>query len=443
MGETPDKMDSFERAYAELKRNEQIPLAESSIAQKNEIIADFLSRRFNQNATIPADHYGRETMFGAYKKIDIDESIIRKNNENLDDHNPKEALENKTDKPYVLNKAIENSTSLKGLDRATAKAIENQTISETELKEKFPLADSNIVKAAAYTLLNTQNAAANDGEIDTNLRDMAITHLQYAHKDNPSYDQWIASKQDEITKTITQSPEIMRDLKSLKCPQDIETTEQLEDQFTIRQRLAENLTNVYGKAYGVNDTFNQNDSHIVFKSREDLLKDPTNAYLSSNIPGTQNDETLIYRYNPAFQMSTKNVASYAQTDQEEAQLFLNSMNEELQHGIDNILADKLVLGTLNQPEAEQHALSYTLNKLFYIDPKIELPTHSADRKHYNQSIEKYADQYVEKTAKDTAEKVTSAVMANYDKDIPETTVSVNDTLPPTEQPSLLDRIFKL
>ncbi len=441
MGDDPNKLDSFERAYAILKHDDMLPLAESSIAEKNDIIADFLSRRFNHNATIPADHRGRETFFSSYKEIDIEETIIKENLENLDDFNSDEALENKTNKAHAINKAIENTAALNGLDLRTAKEIENGEITEAKLKEQFPLADPNIVKAASYTLLNTEYAAENNGQTDENQRDMAIAHLNYAQKDNPEYDQWIKSKQSEIAKSITQSPEIMRDLKALKCPQNIETTEQLEEQFTVRQRLTENVAEIYTKAFGVNDTFNKNDAHIIFKSREDMLKDPALAHLSSFLPGIVNDETLTYRYNPAFEMSTRNVA-HAKTDPQEAESFLKSISEELQHGVDNALADKLVLGTLNQPEAEQHALSYAMNALFYFDINTESPDHSSESEHYAKTVEKYKNQYVENTAKDTAEKITNTVMTNYDKDIPAPTFTKIDTPEQSEPSGFLNKFFK-
>lgn len=433
--EDPKKQDTFEREYAALKAHGK-PLAFSSdsLANSDRIITQYLSRTFNGSSAIQTNHLGRKSFFGGLEPIDIEARKIEQNATNLADFNSEEALDHKADKLHTLQRLISAAPSLKGLTPAVAQKIENHTVNDKDLRAAFPNADLNIVKAAAYTLLNATQERLPNGKPDQHLQDMSITHLHYAQESDKAYDAWSAGKQAEIARAMTGSNSLMSDLKQLRCPQNISTTAELEEQFTLRQRIARTMTDIYAKTYDVQDTLSgADDTHVIYKSRADIVQNPALAYASANLPGVVNDETIIYRYNPAAQLTLQNSSLFTQTDKAEALLFVDSMAEELQHTVDNINADNAVLGQKAQsPALEQHNIAFTLNRLYYQSPTQEFPKNASESLRYGQQADKYAAQYIESTAKISAANVSAAVMKSYDAPLPPKPVA------PIEEKSVLD-----
>lgn len=437
----PKDMDNFERAYAVLKQNRVLPLTESSYAQKDAIITQFLSKNFNGESAIRTDHLGRDGFFAPLTSIDIEQKTIRDNTKDLTSQNPADVLENKNNKLYVIEKLIANAPSLRGLDLNTARDIQSGDLTRKDITTKFPDTDPHIIQAAAYTLLNAHKEAAPNGKPDDDLKDMIGLNLLYAQKNNPEYDAWSQAKQNEVIAAITSSPEIMRDLKSLRCPENISTTEELEEQFAARQRIAGNMTDIFAKAYGMIDTLHGGDAHIIYKSREKMLNDPALAHLSAFQPGIVNDETIIFKYNPVTHLTSPNISTYTTTDKAEAQQFIEALSEELVHTVDHIMADRAVLGTMppNTP-VEQHAIAFTLNSLYRETVTMNFPKNAQESDIYQAQHDKYAAQYIENTAKTAAEKISNTVLDAYDAPLPEAKAALPTTAP--AETSTLDRLIQ-
>lgn len=438
MGEdSQNNQDSFDEHYNRFKDGvlpKGLRLAESERILSDKIITQYLQRNFNEEAGIPMD---RMNLRGT-KVLNIEEMIIEANNKNWqldqgkgfasdtvtsisafffgeEQHDkaqktPEQLLSDQNAIAYLnqdasesMRLAVENIVahipSLAGFTLEDAKGIARADLSTegngADILAKFPDADPNTLRAVAYSLLHVSKVDDQDLQ-GQDFDETARSYMHYAHEESKPYDEWEMDRRIEIMNAITGNPEIMADLLLIKAPGNIETASDLQSQFRVRERVADAVTEAVAKVHGMSDTLDGDDVTVVYKSGADIMEDKMLGYMHTSITsGILNDETIILRYNPAYFLRER-PTEFAHTDSEEVEFFLKSALEEIQHGVDHVQTDRLILGTL--PEGaplEHHVVMSALSRLTYAD---------------HEDYEAYSTQYVEKAAKAIADDVTFEVV---------------------------------
>ncbi len=310
------------------------------------------------------------------------------------DNNALNYLEGTRTKTDVLANVISATPSLNGISIQDAVSIAEADIlnkgNAAETLNKFSGADPSLVRAVSYTMLYIENGKAHgQNEVTKEMSNQARSYMHYTSHENTEYVNWHADRRNEVITSIARDPELMEQIKQIKCPLNISTEEELLEQRNLRESIADNIVSKMSKTFGVDDVLTAEDSTVAHLSRLNMrVQNEGIGSMHSHQVGILNDETIVLGYNPAYHLA-ENDAFFMKTDQDETRFFIDTVIEETQHAIDNIYADKLVLGTLT-PDApiRQHAAMIALNDLTYSSA--------------TNSFDEYKNQYIEKTAKETA-----------------------------------------
>ncbi len=426
MGDTPsDKPNAFERHYNRF-RNDSPPLAENERALSDRVITQHLQDNYD-NDEIPMDRIDFSVP-GAIDRVERNLREASKANWDPDhsdgmvsetinylsmmiygeaeqspeqrasDTNARAFLGKTRTDANVVEDIINRTPALSGFSMDDAKAIARADMSDTDngiaTLSKFPDADPNLVRAVAYTMLHANADSLSDEDLQG--QDFAGTARGYLHYSNEygnAYRDWELDRRNAVLDDLKGNPDFMADLGRIKAPQNIETADELAEQFAIRERIADTIATRFADTYGVSDILTKDDITVTYATRATFSEDATGGYMAHTNIGILNDETIVVRYNPAAPLMD-NTRYLAKTDIDEADFFLRSAVEEVQHGVDQIYADKLVLGTLpeNAP-VDHHATMSALNYLTYADGDP------------GAGYDDYANQYVESSAKNVAQDI--------------------------------------
>lgn len=327
-------------------------------------------------------------------------------------------------KQETLQNVINATPTLKGFTIDDAVSLAN---GETATRVKFKDADPNIMQAAAYIMLDQNKSKLEISHPDfakkhpnTDFADMASVSTFYKAEDDQTYKEWEAGKRAEIISGITSSPQIMADLEKLRSSTNISKSDEIVEQYQIRERIADNIGAIFAKTYGL-DNLDASDITVIHKSLDDYYENPEIAGAWQTQHGVNNDEAVIISYNPIKELMFRD--QLALTDSDTRELFLKTTIEELQHTTDNIYGDNLVNGKL-KPEhpAFDHTAMVVLNTLNYT-------TSSSDH-------EGYKMQHVERTAKEVAEEISEAInnhIENPDQEIKQQEPEQNQSTPSTHK----------
>lgn len=426
MGDTPnDKPNAFERHYNRFK-NDSPPLADSERALSDRVITQHLQKNYD-NDEIPMDRIDFSVP-GAMDRVERNLRDASEANWNPDhsdgmvsdainyvsmmikgeeeqspeqiasDTNARAFLGKERTDANVVQDIVTHTPALVGFSLDDAKAIARADMSDTDngisTLSKFPDADPNLVRAVAYTMLHANEASLTEDDLQG--QDFAGTargYMHYSNEDGNAYRDWELDRRNAVLDSLTGNTDFMADLGRIKAPQNIETADELAEQFAIRERLADTIATSFASTYGISDTLTKDDITVTYATRATLSEDATGGYMSHKNIGILDDETMVVRYNPAAPLMD-NSSYLAATDIEEADFFLRASIEEVQHGVDQIYADKLVLGTLPEDApVDHHATMAALNYLTYA---------AGDS---GAGYDDYAGQYVESSAKNVAQDI--------------------------------------
>ncbi|PCK00537.1 MAG: hypothetical protein COA45_01810 [Zetaproteobacteria bacterium] len=472
MGEkSQNNQDSFERYYNRHK-GDGLRLTETERVLSDRVITQYLRKNFNEESGIPMDRIDLDVIGGV---TDIEQIIAAANEKNwnpnysegfvsetvknvmayfstpepktpeqvLSDQNAENYLLGNSQDKAVVDNIISHVPSLVGFSLEDAKTIARADIAgvsgSTDIDEKFPAADRNLIRSVAYSMLYVNRDEIKDSDLqDQDFSEMARGYMHYAHEDSEAFSVWEMDRRIDIIDAITNNPEIMADMALIRAPKNIETAGDLHAQFKIRERIADGIAVAAAKTYGMSDTLNGDDVHVVYKSKADLEKDGTLGYMGAGTSGILNDEFVIIRYNPAYFLMER-APELTQTDHEEVSFFIKTVVEEVQHAVDQIQTDRLVLGMLPEDAPlEHHATMAALNRVTYAD--------RGDYKEHADYHEAYRTQYMEKTAKAIADDVAFEVV--YAMENPEENNKIldgvsDDLTQVTDQPAISSGAFKI
>ena len=426
MGDTPnDKPNAFERHYNRFK-NDSPPLADSERALSDRVITQHLQNNYD-NDEIPMDRidFGVPGAIARVERNLIEASEANWNPDHSDgvvsdainyvsmmikgeeEQSPEQSASDSNARAFlgktrtdanVVQEIITRTPALSGFSLDDAKAIARADMSDTDngtsTLSKFPDADPNLVRAVAYTMLHANSESLSEADLQG--QDFAGTargYMHYSNEDGNAYRDWELDRRNAVLESLTGNQDFMADVGRIKAPQNIETADELAEQFAIRERIADTIATSFAGTYGISNILTKDDITVTYATRATLREDATGGYMAHKNIGILNDENMVVRYNPAAALMD-NASYLATTDIEEAEFFLRASIEEVQHGVDQIYADKLVLGTLpeNAP-VDHHATMSALNYLTYAggDP--------------GAGYDDYANQYVESSAKNVAQDI--------------------------------------
>ncbi len=451
MGDTPDtKEDAFEFNYNRFKDRE-VPLAQSEAEKSDRIITQYLQEKFNENSGILLD---RKTFSGGVPKFTDVEKEMReaaqanwnpdhshglvsdavgyvtsfisdpdaeKTPEQLaSDANARALIARERDQTDVLNDLIKHTPSLKGftLDDAVsiAKSDANGEIGTT-IPDKFPEADANTAKALAYTMLHAHRTEIDEPTLKgTDFAEIARGYMHYSTPQSDAYNAWSAERTAQAVKELRSNPEFLAAVSQIKCPDNISTAEDVRDQAVLREQIADIITDSFAASYGVADILDKDDTTVVYKSAKQIDEDGgTMGYMTFKEAGILNDEVIALRYSPNYHLMDRNTYK-AETDSEEAHFFIRAATEEVYHGIHQIQADKLVIGSLKEDDPIHHnATMGALNWIAYAGGT-------------RSSFEEYSKQYIESEAKAVAS-TTADQIITLGAIVPDQSAPTADSLP--------------
>lgn len=395
--------DIFERTYAAIKAQDRTNLrfTEEGRATLDKTLSGYLAQNYNERSGI----YVKRFSSGEVKFITPEEQWQSEHDKHLNqDELKKYQNPANTDgiQKDLIRKIIDGTPALKGFSLEDAMAVADEK--KAAVFKKYPGAPQNMIEGVAYTMLHLHkdefgktNPDFAKRHANTDFSDMAFVHALYAAEANPAYKQSYQERLGRVKDDILANPEIMGNINKLKAPQNLSTAEDVVAQTALRQKILEGVTDIYAKHFGVS-TLDKKDVRVVYAESSVLEKERTPAYASSRLPGLANDELITYRYNPAFTLLTG--IRRPADDKEERRIFLTDIFEEIEHAKDSAQADMLVSGKMNATHPDfQHTAYYTLNKLQYKDGSAE-----------GVEYQSYANQYIEKTAKDGAKTVADGVL---------------------------------
>lgn len=435
MGDTPtEDQDAFERHYNRFK-NRDIPLAESERVLSDRVITQYLERNFNEQSGIPMDRIDFGVPGGiskietnlikageAHWNPDHSDGVVsdavgyvtgffvdppsKTPEQSLSDDNARSYLARERDGTQVIGDIINRTPALSGFTLDDAKSIVRDDLAgangTTAIAEKFPDADPNMLKAVAYTMLHVhKNDITEDDLSGHDFADMARGFMHYAHEDQESFSTWNADQNAQVVAALKANPEFIETLAKIKAPDNISTADELREQFAIREQIADTIATTFAQVHGVSDILDDDDITVIYKSAKDIENDGgMMGFMAFKEIGILNDETISLRYNPAYHLMDDRTYK-AETDMEEAGFFMRAATEEVYHGIHQIQADRLVLGSLPEDQPIGHnAMMGALNWMTYTDGTVDHET--------------YSGQYIESTAKEVADGVATSLIAHME-----------------------------
>ncbi len=353
-----------------------------------------------------------ETAYSAFKKYFGEVTSAKKWSymlkENIIKRHPiADNMDNNTQRNSIIVRSlIDKIPSLEGFSLDDAVGLLKGGDSELSVRSKYKSADPDIMMAVACTMLDAKKEelkkaypefAKEHENLGTDFLDIASTSVLYKAKDSRKYRNWTDDKLEKIVNNIKSTPSIMNNLAMIKSPDEIRTLQDAIEQYQIRRELTDQIGEVYANIYGL-DNFNHNDIDLVHKSFLDYMEGSAIATAYSTTPGTVDDEIVISSYHPLVDLIRSHKLFTETSKENSATIFLKTTFEELQHTTDNIYADMLINGKL-PPEhpAFEHTSLFILNSINYTDASIS-----------GQSL--YEQQYLERTAKFTAQDITFEVL---------------------------------
>ncbi len=302
----------------------------------------------------------------------------------------------------TIAKIIDARPELEGFSLDDAVNLVSDGDVSLEIRQKYPDANSEILLGVAYTMLdNNEEALMADharfylDHRSIDFSEMAGINIFYALDDNQTYKDWESEKRAEITQRISESHEIMDGLSTLRSGNNVNSMEEVVEQYDVRSAVAKGIADIYSEVYGL-ETFSGDDVSVNHKSLADFRRENVNGAAWSTLEaGIKGDEAVMLYHNPFQRLMVGQ--NPEDTNEEARAAFLSTVVEEMQHTADKIYGDKLVNGDLSADHpAYDHSTVILLNTLNFTTP-------SMDRKGYEM-------QHIERTAKDVAEHVTADVV---------------------------------
>lgn len=295
----------------------------------------------------------------------------------------------------ILQRYLEGHPQLSGLTYEDAVAIADDSMPEEEFERKYGDIDFAIIGTAIVAVLQTNKdrLTAERPEIQTQLTDEIVDNFTENLMTNATEDSeflaWEEQKREQILSAITRDRDLMRDIAALKPLLDCTDERDFLRQHRLRESIAEDMTDIYRRVYDVRGLNGR--SVLTTYAPMERASDDRIIGLAGGIPGIRRDDYAIIR-NTLYRELLEEPAISG--DRDITSDYLQTVMEELRHSVDLNYTDRLVNDQIPEDHpAFRHTNLILLNRVYYAEEG-----------------EGYSQQYVERTAKESARLIAEEVM---------------------------------
>lgn len=183
---------------------------------------------------------------------------------------------------------------------------------------------------------------------------------------------------------------------------NVSSRAEYEEQYTLRQDIAEITAGIYGEVYQLPNIDGSDiyTPHLAY----DNARDAVLAGFQSGRVGVENDDYVILNNSVTAEFLRGSPITTRQGAVEE---FLNTLHEELSHLTDASMSDALLHGDMDEsdPRFEHTAINVINRTVYYPAPEPNPTSYS-----YGTQLSMYEGQYTERNPKEHSAAVTSAQM---------------------------------
>ena len=297
----------------------------------------------------------------------------------------------------ILDEFTENHPQFSGFSYETALELIDGELSIEDAQTRFGNAEEGMVYAITLATLQTNidRLKAERPEIAEEIEKDKVTLEEVIAEDflvdvetDEEFEAWEAQKRTQIVDAIRQDSGLMEDIGRLKPLVDCENENDFLRQHRLRTEIARDMTEIFARVYDIPE-LRDRDVLNVYASMQKMEDDGTVAY-ANGIPGITDDEFVVIRHSLYRELL---VEDPQETDNAVTKAYVSTVSEELRHAVDMQLAERLV----NDDIDPDHPTFRHANLIF------------ANKFYYTEDEDYYADQYVERTAKETAGFISSMI----------------------------------
>ncbi len=297
----------------------------------------------------------------------------------------------------ILDMYIENHPQFSGFSYETALELIDGELSIEDAQTRFGNAEEGMIYAITLATLQTNidRLKAERPEIAEEVEKDEETLEEVISEDflvdvetDEEFEAWEGEKRMQIIEAMRQDSGLMRDIGRLKPLLDSENERDFLRQHRLRTEIARDMTEIFAQVYDIPE-LRDRDVLNVYASLRKMEDDGTIGY-ANGIPGITDDEFVVIRHSLHQELLTD---TPQETDNAVTVDYLSTVVEELRHAVDMQLAERLVNDEL---DPDHPAFRHT-NLVF------------ANKFYYTEDSDYYADQYVERTAKETADFISTMI----------------------------------
>lgn len=301
----------------------------------------------------------------------------------------------------ILQRYLEGHPQLSGLTYEDAVAIVDDSMPEEEFERKYGNIDLAILGPAVVAVLQTNKdrLTSEHPDVQSQLTEEAVDrfteNIMTEVSEDSEFQAWEEQKRAQILSAITRDRDLMRDIAALKPLLECTDERDFLRQHRLRESIAEDMTDIYRRVYdvrGLNDR-----TVITTYAPMERTSDDRIIGLTGGVPGIRRDDYAIIR-NTLYRELLEDPAISG--DRDVTSDYLQTVMEELRHSVDLHYTDRLVEDRIPEDHPTfRHTNLVLLNRVYYAEEG-----------------EAYSQQYVERTAKESARLIAEDVIER----IPET-----------------------
>lgn len=295
----------------------------------------------------------------------------------------------------ILQRYLQGHPQLSGLTYEDAVAIVDDSMPEEEFERKYGHIDLAILGTAVVAVLQTNKdrLTAEHPDIQSQLTEENIDRftedLMTSVTEDAEFLAWEEQKRAQILSAVTRDRDLMRDIAALKPLLDCTDERDFQRQHRLRESIAEDMASIYRRVYdvrGLNDRTVMTTYAPMERTSDDRI-----IGLTGGVPGIRRDDYAIIR-NTLYRELLEEPAISG--DRDVTSDYLQTVMEELRHSVDLHYTDRLVEDRIPEDHPTfRHTNLILLNRIYYAEEG-----------------EGYSQQYVERTAKESARLIAEDVI---------------------------------
>jgi hypothetical protein len=373
------------------------------IVQLEKSLDQKLKNRFNDSSGIEetAGEPDRGRQRPVLRTLSAEEEIIKTLQGKSDAPKGFYEPENETrSRNELLARLIANNPHLGKMTLADAVEVVQKTRDGETADWKYADTEPRIVMATALTMLNINRERLRT-EHPQMFRDLEGSSPEYMHElvserilgeveQDEEFVAWEGEKRDTVIKAVRADKDLMADIARLRPLLDSTSERDLLAQHALRDSMTQRMGAIYARVYDTPELARGENIHSTYATIDQMLENDIIGQ-AGGVIGVKDEDYVFIRTTLYPELMLRNPHD---TPQEIAESYLNVVNEEMRHAVDNIYGDRLVNGQMDPAHpAFRHTNLIVLNNFNYI------PDGDA-----------YRTQYLERTAKEAAAEI-SAVIA--------------------------------